>query len=105
MEGLLEQVQLRNGAVCMKVMVAPLYIGIMAVVNSGMAGVLAIVELHSRAKNPNHPFYGNTEALLKEKALVGADGQIQLDIKNIILSCYDEATMTFVNPIKSSPGV
>jgi hypothetical protein len=99
MDKMFEQVKLRNGEMCPKLTVGAILAGIEALFQSGWQGALAVHELHIRAKNPDHRFYGNAEELLKEKALLGANGSISIEVKNIILSCYDEGTRSLISPV------
>lgn len=95
----MKEVKLRNGSKVKRSLVTAT---IFSLRRLHEANPIALYELVMKCKDRNHQFFGKTGDDLKALALVDQGGNVQEDIRNIILSATDGESLVewrLVSPI------
>lgn len=97
----IETVQLANGKVEAKPLVLVTMLSLESLLESNP---IAFHELTMKCRDDEHTFFGNTEEVLKQSALVQEDGKIHQSIKNIVVSAVkgEDLDMMLGSPLRIS---
>jgi len=66
---------------------------------------IAFYELGKLAQDPQHELWGNTDVVLRDLRLIGEDGSMQSDVREVVRACVvlDGLNTRFVDPM-AQPG-
>lgn len=81
-----ETVQLKNGAVEVKVFVASMMLILDRLVEEKPVAALDLV---MKCRDPNYEFFSDNEEILRDRKLVEKHGTIHSSIRNIVLSAFE----------------
>lgn len=94
-------VKLRNGTVEPLAIVQVIYGSLRRMFEDGIGGALLAYELAMKCRDPNHQIFGSMGKKLQDLALIDANGRVNSQIKNVVLSAMkgDGLDMELVNPV------
>lgn len=85
----MREILLKNGGKEVDTLVGQVMMSLRGLFDNGVAGALAVYDLHEKCKNPDYEIFGPNIEPLENLHLIDSNGTIHNSIKNVVLSAVE----------------